>query len=79
MVLEIAIATPRVRDAIADPDKTSSLAEIVADGQYYGMRTIEQDAVRLVMSGEITVDEARKVVSRPADLLVALRRAGYRD
>ena len=79
MVLEIAIATTRVRDAIADPEKTSSLADIVADGQYYGMRTFEQDAVRLVMSGAIAVDQAELVVSRPADLLVALRRAGYRD
>ncbi len=51
----------------------------MADGQYYGMRTFEQDAVRLVMSGDITVEEAEKVVGRAADLHVALRRAGYRE
>jgi len=79
MVLEVAVANPRVRDAIADPEKTSQLEDIVADGEYYGMRTFEQDAVRLVLAGEITVQEAEKVVPRAADLHVALRRAGYRE
>ena len=40
---------------------------------------LEQDAVRLVMAGRITVDEAEKVVSSAADLKVALRRSGYRS
>jgi twitching motility protein PilT len=79
MVLEVAIATPRIREAIADADKTGSLQDIVADGAFYGMRTFEQDAVRLVMSGAITVPEAEKVVTRSADLHVALRRAGHRE
>ncbi|MCX6432816.1 MAG: ATPase, T2SS/T4P/T4SS family, partial [Actinobacteria bacterium] len=79
MVLEVAVATPRTREAIADVEKTGMLQDIVADGAFYGMRTFEQDAVRLVMSGDITVDEAEKVVTRSADLHVALRRAGFRE
>ena len=79
LVLEIGVATPRVREAVADPEKTGHLQDIVGDGEFYGMRTFEQDAVRLVMSGRITVAEAERVVSRPADLHVALRRAGYRE
>jgi twitching motility protein PilT len=79
LVLEIGVATPRVREAVGDPEKTGHLQDIVADGQFYGMRTFEQDAVRLVMSGQITVAEAEKVVGRPTDLHVALRRAGYRE
>lgn len=79
MVMEIAVATTRIREAVADPDKTGLLQDIVAEGQYYGMRTFEQDAVRLVMSGDITVQEAEKVAGRPADLHVALRRAGFRE
>ncbi len=78
MVLEAAIATPRIREAIVDADKTSLVHDIVEDGQYYGMRTFEQDAVRLVLSGAITVTEAEKVVPRVADLHVALKRAGFR-
>lgn len=79
MVMEIATGTPRVKDAIADPAKTALLSEIIAEGDYYGMRTFEQDAVRLVLSGAITVSVAEKVVPRVADLHVALRRAGYRE
>lgn len=78
VVIEAAIGTPRVREAILDPERTGTLEEIVADGQFYGMTSFEQDAVRLVLSGDITAEEAEKVVSRPADLHVALRRAGYR-
>ena len=69
MVMEIAVVTTRIREAIADPEKTSPLQDIVADGQYYGMRTFEQDAVRLVLSGDITVDgggEGRRPGSGPA-------------
>jgi twitching motility protein PilT len=79
MVMEVAVATPRIREAIVDESKTGALQDIVADGQYYGMRTFEQDAVRLVLAGSITTDEAEKVVVRSADLHVALRRAGYRE
>ena len=79
MVMEIGVATQRFREAVADPEKTVMLQEIVDDGEYYGMKTFEQDAVRLVMAGRITVDEAEKVVSSAADLKVGLRRSGYRS
>lgn len=79
MVLEVAVATARVRDAIADADKTGLLEDIVTEGAYYGMRTFQQDAVRLVLEGQITVGEAEKVVPRSADFHVALRRAGFRE
>lgn len=79
MVLEVAVATVRVRDAIADPEKTGLLDDIVTEGAYYGMRTFLQDCVRLVLEGRITVGEAEKVVPRPADFHVALRRAGFRE
>jgi twitching motility protein PilT len=78
MVMEVGVATTRFAEAVADPEKTILLSEIVADGEYYGMKTFEQDAVRLVMAGRITVDEAEKVVSSASDLKVALRRSGYR-
>ena len=78
MVMEIGVATQRFRESVADPEKTVLLQEIVDDGEYYGMKTFEQDAVRLVMAGRITVDEAEKVVSSASDLKVALRRSGYR-
>lgn len=79
LVSEVASSTPRIREAIADIDKSSSIEDIVAEGEYYGMHTFQQDAVRLVLAGKISVIEAETVVPRPADLHVALRRAGHRE
>ena len=78
LVLEIGVGTTRLRDAIADPEKTGDLEDIIADGEYYGMRTFQQEAVRLVLAGEITAREAELVVPRVSDLHLALRKAGFR-
>lgn len=78
VIVETAVNTPRLREAIVDVEKTGTIQDIVAEGEYYGMKTFEQDAVRRVIAGDITVEEAEKVVARPTDLQVALRRAGYR-
>ena len=78
VVVEVAVSTPRIREAIADVVKTPLLQDIVAEGDYYGMRSFQQDAVRNVMAGAITLEEAEKVVTRVSDLHVALKRAGYR-
>jgi len=67
-----------LKDAIADPEKTGDIEDIIADGEYYGMRTFQQDAVRLVLAGEITAREAKLVVPRVSDLHLALRKAGFR-
>jgi len=37
VVMEIAVNTGRIADAIADPDKTSGIGALIADGGYYGM------------------------------------------
>ncbi|MDP2289396.1 MAG: PilT/PilU family type 4a pilus ATPase [Actinomycetota bacterium] len=79
LTCEIAVSTPRVKDAICDPERTAQLHDIIADGDYYGMHTFEQDLVRLVLVGDLAVEQAETVSSRPADLHVALRRAGHRD
>lgn len=79
MIMEIGVATQRFREAVADPDKTVLLDEILDEGEYYGMKSFQQDAVRLVLAGSISLTEAEKAVASPTDLMVALRRAGYRE
>ncbi|MDD2857403.1 MAG: PilT/PilU family type 4a pilus ATPase [Candidatus Nanopelagicales bacterium] len=78
LTCEIAVSTARIRDAITDAERTDQLHEILAEGEHYGMRTSEQDLVRLVLAGDITLSEAQTVTTRQSDLLVALRRAGFR-
>ena len=74
---EVAVATPRIADAIVDPDRGTPITDIIADGAYYGMQTFEQDLVRLVISGMVELEEAERQVARVGDLHVALKRAGF--
>lgn len=78
LTCEVAVSTARVRDAIVDPQRTELLHEILEEGEHYGMRSCEQDLVRLVLNGDITLVEAQAVSTRPSDVLVSLRRAGFR-
>jgi twitching motility protein PilT len=76
VVMEIAVNTGRISDAIADPDKTDTIGELIADGAYYGMQTFDQHLVALVRDGQITLDDAMAASTSPHDLTVELRRIG---
>jgi twitching motility protein PilT len=78
LVTEVLANTPRVRDAITSLDRGEELEEILAEGGFYGMHTMMQDAVRLVVEGTLGQEDAHRVVARPTELDVALHRVGYR-
>ncbi len=74
--MEILVGTNRVSEAIADPDKTASITDILSEGSIYGMQTFDQHLVKLVMSGQITIAAAKTASSKPHNLTVQLKRAG---
>jgi len=74
--MEVCINTGRVADAIIDPDKTSTINSLIADGSYYGMQTFDQHLVSLIRDGVITLDAAMIASTNPHDLTVELRRVG---
>jgi len=76
VTMEIAINTGRIADAIADPDKTSSIGELIKDGGYYGMQTFDQHLVALVRDGVVSLEDAMLTSSNPHDLTVEMRRLG---
>ncbi|WP_092862567.1 PilT/PilU family type 4a pilus ATPase [Quadrisphaera sp. DSM 44207] len=76
VVMEVCVGTGRVADAIADPAKTSSLTDLVADGGFYGMQTFDQHLVALVRDGVVLLEDALAAASTPHDLTVELRRLG---
>ncbi len=76
VVMEIAVNTGRIADAIADPDKTSSLNSLIAEGGYYGMQTFDQHLVTYVRDGVVTLEDAMAASTSPHDLTVELRRLG---
>ena len=73
--LEVLVNTGRIAERIVDPGLTSEIKEVVADGGYYGMQTFDQSLVRLVHSGDVTVEEAMEAASVPHDLKLMLDQA----
>jgi twitching motility protein PilT len=76
VAMEVAVNTPRLAEAIADPERTDTVPDIVADGGYSGMQTFDQHLVRLVLDGSVSVPEAKVVSTNTHDFGVMLKRAG---
>ncbi|WP_341229206.1 PilT/PilU family type 4a pilus ATPase [Nocardioides salarius] len=77
-VLEIAVADARLVEAVADPERTSEIPDILAQGEYSGMQSFDQHLLRLVVEGTVDPTVARGAASNPHDFTVMLRRAGWR-
>ena len=76
VVMEVAVNTGRIADAIADPEKTSTIAQLISEGGYYGMQTFDQHLVSYVRDGVVTMEDALSASTSPHDLTVELRRLG---
>jgi len=76
VAMEICINTGRVADSIADPDKTSNIRALIAEGGFYGMQTFDQHLTVLFRDGVVTLDAALAASTSPHDLTVELRRLG---
>ena len=60
------VNTGRIADAIADPDKTSTIHQLIGEGGYYGMQTFDQHLVALIRDGVITLEAAMARLDQPA-------------
>jgi twitching motility protein PilT len=75
-VLEVMVNTGRTAEAIADPERTSELHSIIAEGGFYGMQTFDQHLVELYRDGVVTLEDAMLIASNPHDFRIALRNQG---
>ena len=75
---EILRMTGRVRDMIMDPAQTGRLAEVIADGAYYGMQTFDQALFAHVKAGRVSVEDALTYASSPHDFKLLLAADGKR-
>ena len=64
-------------EAVADPDKTHDLPEVLAEGSWSGMQTFDQHLLALVQDGTVDVRTATMAASNPHDFGVMLRRTGW--
>ena len=72
---EILINTGRIAERIADPDRTSEIHEVIADGEYYGMVTFDKSLLQLVKDGKVSVEAALAASTDTHDLTLQLRQA----
>jgi twitching motility protein PilT len=74
--VETLVANGRVFEAIVDADQTRMIPDIIAEGDFYGMQTFDQNLLELFESGEVTMEDALHASSNPHDLTLAMRKAG---
>jgi twitching motility protein PilT len=76
VAMEVAVNTGRIAEAIAEPDKTSTMTTLIGEGAFYGMQTFDQHLVALFRDGVVTLEAAMGASTSPHDLMVELRRLG---
>jgi twitching motility protein PilT len=75
--LEVLVSTARIRECIADKDRTKEIHDAIAKGfTTYGMQTFDQSLMSLVKQKLVTYDEALKHVSNPDDFALRFRGIG---
>jgi twitching motility protein PilT len=73
--VEVMVNTGRVAERIVDPEGTSSIPEVISEGDFYGMQSFDQALMQLVGEGLVTVEAALGTASNPHDLMLSLRQA----
>jgi twitching motility protein PilT len=64
---EILVQTGRVHDMILDSSMTGQIAEVIKEGEFYGMQTFDQHLLKHLQAGRITYAEALHTASSPHD------------
>jgi twitching motility protein PilT len=72
--LEVMVSTARIRECVADKERTKELPDAIAKGfSTYGMQTFDQSLMHLVKQELVTYEEALKHVSNPDDFALRFR------
>jgi twitching motility protein PilT len=74
--VEVLVSNGRVQQCILDPLRTSEIADIVGEGEFYGMQTFDQSLAMLYSRRVIDLEAALMAASRPHDLRVMLENGG---
>ena len=75
---EVMVVTGRVEDLILNPEETGKITEVIAEGEYYGMRTFDQSLLGYVMEGKVAEEVALDYASSPHDFKLMLGAGGQR-
>lgn len=71
---EIMIATGTIREAILDPERTSEIFDLIAEGRdTYQSQTFDQHLMDLVTEGVVDYEVAKAAANNPSDFELKLR------
>ena len=75
--VEVLRNTGRIGERIVDPDLGGdTIADIIADGSFYGMQTFDQSLLELHRTGLVSARDALAAATSAHDLRLAMQRAG---
>ncbi|MBJ7459191.1 MAG: PilT/PilU family type 4a pilus ATPase [Thermoleophilaceae bacterium] len=75
-IVEVMVATSRIKDMIEDAEQTGKIGEAIAEGTYYGMQTFDQALLTHLHAGNITMQEAMKAATSPNDFKLSVAAGG---
>lgn len=78
-IVEVMIATSRIKDMIEDPDQTGKIQDAIAEGAYYGMQTFDQALLRHLRAGNISMEEALRASTSPNDFKLMVAAGGAEE
>lgn len=72
--VEVMVSSARIKECIADPDKTKQIREAISAGfTTYGMQTFDQSLMQLLKQQLITYEEALRHATNPADFALKMK------
>jgi twitching motility protein PilT len=76
---EILRTTARVQAMLLSPEELVNLHDAIADGGFYGMQTFDQALLHFVQTGQVALQDALPLASRPHDFRLLLESGGARS
>jgi twitching motility protein PilT len=74
--VEVLVATGRVFDCIVDPEGPEDLDTTMAEGEYYGMQTLDQSLFNLYKNGLVSLRDTMAAAANPNEFRISLQQAG---
>ncbi|MFL5893477.1 MAG: type IV pilus twitching motility protein PilT [Thermoleophilaceae bacterium] len=75
---EVLRGSARVQAMLLNPEELMNIHDAIADGGYYGMQTFDQALLYFVQNGQVSLDDALPLASRPHDFRLLLETGGQR-
>ncbi|MGB5169379.1 MAG: PilT/PilU family type 4a pilus ATPase [Acidimicrobiia bacterium] len=74
--VEVLVNTERVAEKLKDEERTASIAEDIAEGEFFGMRSYDQAILTLYARGDVSFEDALSHATSTTDFKVAAQSRG---